>query len=55
MQTYTLTEAPRAMKDVQAHVEQDKVVLLTSRGRPELAVCQLPGYTDPGMFTIVGH
>jgi hypothetical protein len=41
MQTYTLTEAPRAMKDVQAHVEKDKVVLLTSRGRPELAVLHM--------------
>ena len=38
MQTYTLTDAPRAMKDVQAYVEKDKIVLLTSRGRPELAV-----------------
>ena len=38
MQTFTMTDAPRAMKDVQAYVEQDKVVLLTSRGRPELAV-----------------
>lgn len=45
MRTYTLTEAPRAMKHVQTAVAADKAVALTYRGRPELII------VEAGFFT----
>ncbi len=40
MKTYTLTEAPRAMKQVQSDVAANKAVALTFRGKPELIVVE---------------
>ncbi len=40
MKTYTLTEAPRTMKQVQADVAANKAVALTFRGKPELIIVE---------------